>query len=60
VSDVIRNAIKKTYLERARKIPFAGICDDPKMTRAAHLEEALEGWVDVACPRKTGPSDMRV
>jgi Ribbon-helix-helix protein, copG family. len=46
VSEVIRNAIAKTYLGRARKIPFAGICDDPKMTRAAHLEEALEGWID--------------
>jgi predicted transcriptional regulator len=46
VSEVIRDAIAKTYLGRARKIPFAGICDDPKITRAARLEEALEGWVD--------------
>jgi|KBSMisStandDraft_5_1062788.scaffolds.fasta_scaffold1668824_1 predicted transcriptional regulator len=46
VSEVIRDAIAKIYLARARKIPFAGICDDPKMTRAARLEEALEGWVD--------------
>lgn len=46
VSEVIRDAIAKTYLGRPRKIPFAGICNDPKMTRAAHLEEALGGWVD--------------
>jgi predicted transcriptional regulator len=46
VSEVIRDAIAKTYLGRTRKIPFAGICDDPKMTPAAHLEEALEGWID--------------
>jgi hypothetical protein len=46
VSEVIRDAIAKTYLRRVRKIPFAGICDDPKMTRAAHLEDPLEGWID--------------
>jgi predicted transcriptional regulator len=46
VSEVIRGAITKAYLERARKIPFAAICYDPKMTRAAHLEAALEGWID--------------
>ncbi|MBV8544918.1 MAG: CopG family transcriptional regulator [Acidobacteria bacterium] len=46
VSEVIRDAIAKTFLGRARKIPFAGICDDPKMTRAARLDEALEGWID--------------
>jgi len=40
VSQVIRDAIENTYLGRARKIPFAGICDDPKMPRAARLEEA--------------------
>jgi predicted transcriptional regulator len=46
VSEVIRDAIAKTYLGRARKIPFAAICDDPEMTPAAHMEEALEGWID--------------
>lgn len=46
VSEVIRDAIVKTYLGRARKIPFAGICDDPNMTYASRLEEALEGWAD--------------
>ncbi len=46
MSEVIRDAITKTYLGRVRKIPFAGICDDPKITRASHLDEALEGWVD--------------
>lgn len=46
VSDVIRSAIVRTYLEQGREIGFASICDDPEMPAASRIEEALDGWAD--------------
>lgn len=45
VSDVVRlSLVKSLGVETQRDIPWAAICDDPGMVRAASLEEGLEGW----------------
>ena len=48
VSEVIRFALRETLVGSGkRRIPFAGICDDSKMTSGAEMEEALaEGWAN--------------
>ena len=45
VSDVVRlSLIKSLAVETPREIPWAAICDDPGLVRAASMEAALERW----------------
>ena len=46
VSDVIRQTISAALVEKTRKIPFAGICDDHDLVTGEDMEQALEGWGD--------------
>lgn len=51
VSDLVREAVAEYLAEpqagKGRTIPWAGAVDDPAMTPAARLEEALEEtWAD--------------
>ena len=55
VSEVIRLSIRETLVGGAKRaLPFSGVCDDPKMTSGAKMEEALaEGWArDLARGRR--------
>lgn len=53
VSEVIRDSVAATLLPTgARAIPFAAICDDPRLPAGSALEEALEGWDDDVSRRR--------
>lgn len=46
-SEVVRWSLQQTLVGKgARRLPFAGICDDPGMVSGAHLEEALDAAAD--------------
>jgi Arc/MetJ-type ribon-helix-helix transcriptional regulator len=48
VSHVVRTSLYRTLgLNTKRDIPWAGICDDPKLPAGADLEKALtETWLE--------------
>jgi Arc/MetJ-type ribon-helix-helix transcriptional regulator len=46
ISEVIRESVAAALLGEMRDIPWAGICDDPKLTSGSRLEDALSSWPD--------------
>jgi hypothetical protein len=48
VSEVVRSSLRIAMLPDGKRVlPFAGICDDPRLPVGASIDEALEtDWAD--------------